>query len=348
MKKHLIAAAVAAAVAVPAVAQVKVSGVIDTAVGSIDKGGTGDKGSYTGFQNGLFATPGITFAGSEDLGGGLKASFTINKQFTPSTGEASSNKPGSSSSVFGEGTSNQANFDVMRVAVSGGFGEVSLGRQDMVGREAFGLGRFAGNFTRTTKLSTLGDEVGNSVMYTSPAFAGVTVAVGTGLATGANSVNEKTTGYGIRFAQGKFRAGVGYQVADVSATVDAKNVSAAADYDLGMLKVGIIYLTQDADNTTAGKLKSQSFNVAIPLGSGMNIHAGYTAFDNTAAAANNDASAVAVALTKDLSKRTMVYAAYVSLDNEASARFNHRGVVLGASGNGLDPQTFAIGVRHSF
>jgi general bacterial porin, GBP family len=348
MKKHLIAAAVAATVAMPAMAQVKISGVIDTAVGNVDKGGTGTNGSFTGFINNMFGTSGITFSGSEDLGGGLKASFTINKQFTPQTGVASANDAAggktSGSIIEGEG----ANFDVATVGISGAFGSVSLGRQDMVGREAFGLGRFAGNFARTTGLSTYGDEVVNSVMYTSPAFAGVSVAVGTGLATGANSVNEKTTGYGIRFAQGKFRAGVGYQVADVSATVDAKNVSAAADYDLGMLKVGIIYLTQDADNTTAGKLKSQSFNVAIPLGSGMNIHAGYTAFDNTAAAANNDASAVAVALTKDLSKRTMVYAAYVSLDNEASARFNHRGVVLGASGNGLDPQTFAIGVRHSF
>jgi predicted porin len=333
---------------VPVAAQVTVSGTIDTGVGALDKGGSAANGSYTGMVNNSFATSGITFSGSEDLGGGMKAVFTINKQFDVNDGEGSANAPGGGNGLQGSTTSNVGNFDVISVGVSGGFGEIRLGRQDMVGREAFGIGRFTGNFGRTSGFSTHGDEIANSVMFTSPTFAGVTVALGSGLATGAQSVNEKSVGGGVRFANGPLRVGLGYQKSDISAGVTGKNYSIAADYDLGMAKIGVIRLMEDDSDATVGETKATSLNVLIPIGSGLSLVAAYHTFDNSAAADSNDGKAAQVAVTKDLSKRTMVYAHYTKVTNEANARFSHRGVPTIAAVDGSDNSAMVIGLRHNF
>ncbi|WVN42042.1 porin [beta proteobacterium MWH-UniP1] len=79
MKKHLIAAAVAAAVAVPAMAQnVTFYGLLDAGYGTIERETAGvkvAKKSAVGFSSNSSSRWGIS--GTEDLGGGLKASFTV-------------------------------------------------------------------------------------------------------------------------------------------------------------------------------------------------------------------------------------------------------------------------------
>ncbi len=89
MKKHLIAAAVAAAVAAPAMAQnVTVSGTIDINPWSSEKvsvgngGTTGERSGSTGLANraGGWSTSVLNFSGTEDLGGGLKAGFFMNQE----------------------------------------------------------------------------------------------------------------------------------------------------------------------------------------------------------------------------------------------------------------------------
>jgi len=87
MKKHLIAAAVAAAVAVPAAAQtVTIYGIMDIGHSSLDRrvsnGLTGRDMTTTGAGDGGLATSQIGFRGSEDLGGGLKAGFNLEYDLT--------------------------------------------------------------------------------------------------------------------------------------------------------------------------------------------------------------------------------------------------------------------------
>ena len=72
MKKHLLAIAVASAVAVPAMAQVSISGRIDT---SIQRAEDSAGKSTTRIDSNLLTTNEIVIAGTEDLGGGLKAGF---------------------------------------------------------------------------------------------------------------------------------------------------------------------------------------------------------------------------------------------------------------------------------
>jgi len=79
MKKHIIAAAVAAAVAVPAMAQnVSVYGVLDTGYGDFTRkvNGVADGSKKAISYNGI-ATSRFGLRGTEDLGGGMKASFVV-------------------------------------------------------------------------------------------------------------------------------------------------------------------------------------------------------------------------------------------------------------------------------
>jgi predicted porin len=126
MKKHLIAAAVAAAVAAPAMAQnVEVYGRIDTGISGSKTQGydveddviTQNKESGIGKANGL-AQSRIGFRGTEDLGGGLKAAFVLESEAVIAAG----------SGLLAGGTREAS------AAVSGGFGTVKLGRFTNIGK----------------------------------------------------------------------------------------------------------------------------------------------------------------------------------------------------------------------
>jgi predicted porin len=128
MKKHIIAAAVAAAVAVPAMAQVTIGGNIDTAYTFTNSNSSGK--SQGVLSTGLISTPTLSLSGTEDLGGGLKASFRIitrlhtDEPISTSTTTAATGTATAASSAFTLGDRG------MLVAISGGFGEVALGRSD--------------------------------------------------------------------------------------------------------------------------------------------------------------------------------------------------------------------------
>jgi predicted porin len=157
MKKHLIAAAVAAAVAVPAMAQdVQVYGRIDTGYSNAktsvfdpeDEGGIvyGRKASGVGLANGLGASR-IGFRGTEDLGGGLKAAFVFETQLAIE-----------GSSALLAGATREAS-----AAISGSFGTVKFGRYVNIGKSmkdsytAFGGGGTFSNGSST--VTVLGANV---------------------------------------------------------------------------------------------------------------------------------------------------------------------------------------------
>ena len=94
MNKKLLAAAVAGALAIPAVAfaqsSVTLYGTIDTGVRNASKAVkdplTGETGTVTSITDGLHTTNRWGMTGSEDLGGGLKANFKLEGQYSSDTG----------------------------------------------------------------------------------------------------------------------------------------------------------------------------------------------------------------------------------------------------------------------
>nr|NDG08587.1 porin [Oxalobacteraceae bacterium] len=101
MKKTQMAlAAVALVASTAAMADVTVSGSIDTGVGSYNSAaapGSNKIGFQEGGSNGGSA---LTIAGSDDLGGGMKASFTLQTGFDAGTGAVSNGGAVTGNTVF--------------------------------------------------------------------------------------------------------------------------------------------------------------------------------------------------------------------------------------------------------
>jgi len=354
MKKHLIAAAVAAAVAVPAAAQVTVSGRIDTSYGSA-KNGAGV--STNRITSSVLVTNQLTLSGSEDLGGGLKANFNITTGFAS---DAANSTTADTQVATAADADNKtvSTFNLgdrgMQVGVSGGFGAIDIGRTTGTMLNSTTASGVTGNIGN---LSTLDARPNNMVSYTSPSISGLTVrgimAVGSETKPTTGKHTELSAQYAngpvlVRVAQASYKD-VSIAAAAASTTIfggtsggsaltDAKikETGAQLDYDLGMAKVNIRY--QKRDHTNSGNLAKDfdqyGVGASVPLGGGLSVNVDYVDQDSKTDA--SDLSIISATLVKSLSKRTNVYLAIASKDNDSGA---------------TNPQTerlTAVGVRHSF
>jgi len=321
MKKHLIAAAVAAAVAVPAMAQnVTISGRIDTAIGSVDaNNGT----SATKMNSSTLTTNQIVISGSEDLGGGLKATFNILSPMNSDTNSTAFN-------FGGRG---------MLVGLTGSFGSIDLGRSS--GTHANASVVTSGILGNASPLNLRGAgfqaRPDNSISYTSPTMSGLSVRVLHGLGAETDPNTGSQTEISVRYAAGPLTASVGFGQHDkIAAGVDgdADETSAIVTYNMGFATVNARYLAlkydQAATEATKGE-KGWGLGVAVPLGNGLTGAIEYTDINNKA---NSDRTRITAGLIKDLSKRTNVYLAAYK-DSEKNATLE-------------DGSAYLVGIRHNF
>ena len=317
MKKHLIAAAVAAAVAVPAMAQnVTISGRIDTSVMNIESN-TGTK--TTQMVTSAVTTNQIVLSGNEDLGGGLKASFIINSPFTSDT------------------NTNGLNFGGrgMLVGLSGDFGSIMLGKSTGThANAAVVTGGPLGNLTPVNLAgASLNNRPDNSITYSTPTMAGVRVQVIHGLGSETKPTTNKQSEISAYFAIGPLNVSAGYGTFSDFGSVgnDAKEISLAVAGKVGPATVSVRYLDLDYDLAAGNDSKGYGLGVTIPVAAGLDAIVDYTDIDTNA---DTDRSRVAVGLVKTLSKRTNVYAAAYK-DSEKGA-------------GKQDGSGFGVGVRHNF
>ena len=254
MRKHLIAAAVAGALAVPAMAQVTVSGYVEAAYNSTDNDGGTDTSA---FASGGFGSSRIVFGGSEDLGGGLKAGFRLESSVDViggRMGSATLGSQGTTGPIFDRGA---------EVSISGGFGSVAIGKFDHAGIEGNDLNVF-GNWAlgeTAVEAGGVASDVNGSIRYVSPAFSGITLNVSHTPDDNGNKANADDeiasgskghsgiTSYQLsgKLAGVSFRAGGG-TVTDVQTGADAvsdgdtKVMGLAVSYSFGMAEAALFYL----------------------------------------------------------------------------------------------------------
>ena len=84
-----------------------------------------------------------------------------------------------------------------------------------------------------------------------------------------------------------------------------------------------------------------------PLGSGFALHASYAAYKDKNKADDDSAKGYSLGVTKDLSKRTTLYATYGKTKNDDAVGFVHGGSGA-APAAGDDPSAYGVGIRHSF
>jgi predicted porin len=339
VKKSLIALAVLA-VSGAAMAQSSVTlyGIADVWVGNIKASEVAanpaglskiDSGGVSGSRWGI--------RGAEDLGGGLKAIFTLENGFDISKGTS----PG--------GFNRQA-----FVGVSGGFGTVVLGKpwtamDDVMGasNSGFDSALSATNGVWVSNVIYAGNP-GNTIKYTTPNFGGLNAGISHSLDE-INAVKKDITDFSLSYGAGPVAANLGYQVqGGFSGTNDLKITTVNGSYDLGVAKLLASYAQS---KVSTAKATEYQIGVDVPLSSALTVSAGYAQSKRNASAATGFAAGVAdsgvfagrknagfgLAASYSLSKRTSVYGGVSSAkgENAAGADVSKR-------------QLYAVGVRHAF
>jgi len=353
MKKSLLAVAVLGAFAGAASAQSSVTmfGVVDLSGNYIDNGGNK---TYSLESNQLNSNR-LGFRGTEDLGGGLAASFWLEMGMNNDTGAA-----GGSNGLPAVSAGTVLFNRRSTVSLVSKAGELRLGRDynpsfwntvffDVYG--ANGLGQFdnlvgaanAGSSATTFARSN------NSIGYFLPGGLGglygqVQVAAGEGVA------GQKYTGGRLGWAAGPFDIAGGYGVTETGfGNPDFKVWNVGGSWDFGVVKLFGLYNELEYGSA---KLKTYGVSGSVPLGQG-EFKASYTAVDSvgktpgTGTDINADnATQWSVQYIYNLSKRTALYTGYASISNDGKADFRVLG--NGYSAAGKDSSGYNFGVRHSF
>ena len=341
MKKHLIAAAVAAAVVAPAAmaqSTVTVYGIIDAGFQNFDNGAD----SYTRSTNNALATSRLGFRGSEDLGGGLKANFQLEATLNPSEGGV------------GSTTANQTFNREAWVGVSGGFGELRVGRQDVTfGQDIDSGASQAGNLVFAAvggSSGELGGDVSGVIKYITPKFNGFNAELGysSGNATGAASDGKaEQSGIFLQYMGGPLRVMAAYSKTEAPTSAAEQDMTRfGISYDFGMASVGYTYTQSDVN--LADDLKISMVSAKVPLANGIALHGLYGT--GKVSGTSNKGDGYTLAVTKALSKRTTLYAAYASVDNDPAGTFTLTSTTNSATGQvaGVDTDSISVGIVHSF
>jgi predicted porin len=311
MKHILVPIALALGFVGAAQAQMTIYGLLDASYGkSVYADSIGDKADFhSGGDNGSGegnSTSRIGLKGTTDVGSGLKANFKLETNGITSSGDIPS--PFFARQAW--------------VGVSGGFGELRIGRQDSVAFQTMIAYDFNG---ASNGISSLGyaavgpwlpGRQSRSLQYISPSLGGATVQLG--FVPEGNEVGAKNT----------FSAGATYAAGplSVSATFESKRTdgssnfaSVAGSFDFGLAKVMLGY----ADG--AEGVKGVSVGFVAPVGP-VNIGALYGKNSDTKGAAYE------VFVNAEVLKGTYAYAEIGKSDAKT-----------GIKGTG-----FAVGVIYTF
>ena len=352
MNKKLVALALSAAAAGVASAQtanVTLYGIVDTYLSSQRIGGGGSGATAVAARSTTMMTGGGIsgsrwgLRGSESLGGGMNAIFTLENGFASDNGAL--NQGGR---MFGRRAV---------VGLNGGFGTVTLGRDyspnfyvmcnsdDSFGGCLIGISavtNMGGYFANTLRQD-------NQLRYVSPNMGGVTaeVAWAAGEVSGSSS-KGRTFGANVQYKNGPIYAGVGFSdlkngTATVASTGSDKQFIAGATYNFGVAYVGVTYIV---NKTVAGvKTKPLISSVTVPFGAArIGVQLAQSRRDG-----GDRQTSLGLLGEYDLSKRTEVYSFYAQCKN--------KGLACSADGNvanstatlvNQSASVFALGIKHKF
>ncbi|MBU7572303.1 MAG: porin [Hydrogenophaga sp.] len=338
MKKHAIALAALGLVSGYASAQSSVTlyGVVDVALERV-KGATSVTRVTSGQQQG--SRWGLR--GTEDLGGGLKATFLLESGFNADVGTL-----GQGGRLFGRQG---------YVGLGGNWGTVRLGRQyTPMDDIASIIGTKVYDVVSVVPIIGNGDynRVDNAITYVSPTVASTVFQLQYSLGEERAS-NNASADFGKQvsahalYAQGPWTLGLSLmQVADADGVLAGKQGKDAllfvGAYDFGPVKLTGYY---DVEDKAVEKLKLFGLAVAFKFGE-TTVSVGAAQAKNvngSAAAASDDAKIYTLQATHNLSKRTALYGHLTAVSNDTAAALGFNSPVAGSSSNGIQ-----VGIRHRF
>jgi predicted porin len=372
MKKTALTLTVLSALAAASAAHaqsVSLYGVIDTGIETVSNTAAGGTLTRMPSNTGIFASR-WGMRGTEDLGGGLKAVFTLESGFSPDTGAS-----GQGGRLFGR----QA-----LVGLSGDWGAVTLGRQysmlfwsmldaDIVGPSVFGLGSLDSYIPNARH--------DNTIVYRGKFNA---LSVGASYSLGRDTVNAGPSPVGTNCAGENGADDQACRAWSLLAKYDTPTWGAAAAYDLqhgrtltsatdavfgglnssaktdarlslnGYVKLGDAKLAagvirRDNDGSTTRPKSDLWF-----VGASYAITPAWTV-DGTVArlayknANNANSTLVAMRALYKLSKRTTVYGQLGHISNQSAVAVSVSGGATGSNPLAGGSQTGTMfGINHSF
>jgi len=269
MKKSLIALAVLAASGASfAQSSVTISGTFDPAVANEKTTyGSGNSVTQTYVRSSNQATSNITFKGTEDLGGGLKASFLLENDFDPRFN--ANGNPFNGTNGLGGGQ--------QFLGLAGSLGGLKVGAANTPTLIAQYMGnpfdtRTGGGFN---VVNTAHVRNNNSVVYESPVFNGFNVMAGYAFQTksdpNAAGTYNISTGAALNSAGTALINPLALNSKNVGAIIDL-----AAFYNNGPLSAGVsLYSVAATDASTAGAGATGATAAAVGKNRETNVYASY-------------------------------------------------------------------------
>ena len=356
MKKSLLALAVLGAFAGAASAQSSVTlfGVVDLNLQYIDNAAGSQ---YSMGQDGLNSSR-LGVRGTEDLGGGMTASFWIEGAMNPDIGTAT-------------GQSWQRRSTV---SLAGGWGELRLGRDytatfwnstifDPFGTNGVGS---AGNLAFVLPPIPSGGgystllRANNMVGYFLPSGIAGGLYGQVQLAAGENAPGNKYFGGRLGYAAGPFNVAASYGRTQVTiaATPTLGADQSGTQWNLGgSWNFGFMQIMGYWGNIEVGNASQDNWFIGAQAPMGVwTFKASYGQVDRSDSTPgslfnNQSASQFAIGAVYDLSKRTALYTTYSHIGNDNGARFvvgSLQNVAAGGSGPDASSSGFQLGVKHSF
>jgi predicted porin len=349
MKKSLIALAVlASSGAAMAQSSVTLYGLADVWLGSTKAeasvGGNTASARETVLNGQGFNTSRIGFKGTEDLGGGLKANFTIETAIS-----------------IDSPTPTSLGSRVASVGLSGGFGSLEAGKTWTPYDDTRAMANDTFNANIASSFSTwlaYEDNPNNMIRYNTPSFGGFTASVAYAFgedkntvgATGASSISSLS----LNYANGPVVVGVAYQSEDdkgalpdstglrsVPSNGKATYTLVNGSYDFGIAKLIAGYNQVKVTETgVAGSGKANEYNIGVdaPLGANLSIGLGYAQSKfKVSGVSVYKATGYSAALKYALSKRTFAYTALTQTKFKDAASTDY-----------VKSNLVAVGVQHSF
>ena len=342
MHKKLVTlgAAMLCAAGVHAQSSVQVTGLVDMYAGSMKMAGDASRQSVV--NSGGLTTSWFGFTGTEDLGGGLKASFVLTSFLRADTGAQGrfANDP-----LF----SRDAN-----VSISGDFGAVMLGR----GKAPNFLPSVVGNplgdsftfsplilhmdvplFNGTGWTATTPSDTGwsNQIVYSTPKFGGFQANFQYQFGEQPGDNGKKNLGANFFYTGGPLTLTGFYERDQISNPAvpntylgtTKKDWMLLGAYDFGVVKPFLSYGQVKADNT-ANKGKTLQLGASIPTGPSGKVLVEWVRTEMTLS--DTKRTTATLGYDHSLSKRTDFYAMY--MNDRITSR---------STGD-----SFGVGIRHRF
>ena len=349
MKKHLLALAALATVSGVAVAQsATVYGILDTGFYTTGHAGTAAgvgqvRQSQVVSGTWLPSLWGIT--GSEDLGGGMKATFNLQGNLNTDVGTAGS--------LFDR---------YATVGIAGSMGQIDLGRQiDNIFLQSFLNGVVP---THTNSLAvngllaysndngntgTNGAFINNAVAYTSPTIGGVTLKAqyAQGEVAGHTSYN-KLQNVLVTYAGNGFSLSAGHEEQKTSTGLKGlKKSLLGAKTSFAGFDFAAQYNSFKNDNTGSTRVDADGyeFGVAKKIGAAT-VAVNYESFKNDVA--NTSPKIVSLKTKYDLSKRTAIWGLVSNYNKEAAGAMAQGYAATNATAGTSSAMGYGVGVTHSF